>query len=49
MFAHQGISVLEAIRVLSWAALGNIVGGVVFVAVIKYGNAKLLAGDNAVA
>jgi len=49
MFAHQGVSVLEAVRVLSWAALGNIVGGVVFVAVIKYGNAKLLAGDDALA
>jgi formate-nitrite transporter family protein len=46
MFAHQGISGSEASRVLFWATLGNIVGGTVFVAVIKFGHAKPTAGED---
>ena len=45
MFAHQGVNASEAARVLFWATLGNIVGGTVFVAVIKYGHAKPTAGE----
>jgi formate/nitrite transporter FocA (FNT family) len=40
LFAHQGIILSDAIRVIAMATLGNIVGGVVFVAVIKFGHAK---------
>lgn len=45
VFAHQGVSVPDAVRVISFTTLGNIVGGVVFVAVIKYGHAKPTAGE----
>ncbi|HEX4055791.1 MAG TPA: formate/nitrite transporter family protein [Tepidisphaeraceae bacterium] len=45
VFAHQGVSLPDAVRVISFTTLGNIVGGVVFVAVIKYGHAKPTAGE----
>lgn len=45
IFAHQGIGLHEFFRFLVCTTLGNIVGGTVFVAVIKYGHAKPTAGD----
>jgi formate/nitrite transporter FocA (FNT family) len=44
LFAHQGIMLSDAIRVIGMATLGNIVGGTVFVAVIKFGHSKPTAG-----
>ena len=40
VFAGQGVGALDVGRFLLWATLGNIVGGVVFVAVLKYGVAR---------
>jgi formate/nitrite transporter FocA (FNT family) len=40
VFAHQGVGMGDFARFLLWATLGNIVGGSVFVALIKYGHAK---------
>jgi formate/nitrite transporter FocA (FNT family) len=40
VFADQGITLFQMMRFLIGATLGNIVGGTVFVAVIKYGHAK---------
>jgi formate/nitrite transporter FocA (FNT family) len=45
LFAHQGVSGADTARVICWATLGNIVGGTVFVAVIKFGHAKPTAGE----
>jgi formate/nitrite transporter FocA (FNT family) len=45
MFAHQGVSLSEVVRVIIFTTLGNIVGGTVFVAVIKFGHAKPTAGN----
>ena len=39
-FANQGIGVADVARFLLWATLGNTVGGVVFVAFLKYGQAR---------
>jgi formate/nitrite transporter FocA (FNT family) len=46
LFVHQGISVPDAARVIVMATLGNITGGTVFVAAIKFGHAKPTAGDD---
>lgn len=40
VFSHQGITGLDFGRFLLWAVLGNIVGGTIFVALIKYGHAR---------
>jgi formate-nitrite transporter family protein len=39
-FAGQGVVVGDVGRFLLWATLGNVVGGSVFVALIKYGHAR---------
>lgn len=39
-FSGQGVGPSDVGRFLLWATLGNIVGGVVFVAVLKYGLAR---------
>lgn len=39
-FSGQDVGASEVARFLLWATLGNIVGGVVFVAVLKYGLAR---------
>jgi formate/nitrite transporter FocA (FNT family) len=39
-FAAQGVGAADVARFLIWATLGNIVGGVVFVAILKYGLAR---------
>lgn len=39
-FAGQGIGPAAIARFLFWATLGNILGGVVFVAFLKYGHAR---------
>ena len=39
-FSHQGVSAYDFGRFLLWTTLGNISGGVVFVAIIKYGHAS---------
>jgi formate/nitrite transporter FocA (FNT family) len=39
-FANQGIGSGDVGRFLLWATLGNTVGGVVFVALLKYGQAR---------
>jgi formate-nitrite transporter family protein len=44
VFSHQGISAAEAARVLGVATLGNIAGGVVFVALLKYAQASQTSG-----
>jgi formate/nitrite transporter FocA (FNT family) len=40
VFADQGISPSDFGKFLLWTTLGNIVGGTVFVALIKYGHAR---------
>jgi formate/nitrite transporter FocA (FNT family) len=40
VFLNQGVTVGDFFHFLLWATLGNICGGVFFVAVIKYGHAK---------
>jgi formate-nitrite transporter family protein len=40
VFSGQGINVYDFGRFLLWATLGNIFGGVFFVALIKYGHAQ---------
>jgi formate/nitrite transporter FocA (FNT family) len=40
VFAHQAIPLSEFWRFLLWAVLGNIVGGSIFVALIKYGHSR---------
>ncbi|HEY2157785.1 MAG TPA: formate/nitrite transporter family protein [Isosphaeraceae bacterium] len=40
VFAGQGVTPADFGRFLLWATLGNIVGGVVFVALLKYGLAR---------
>jgi formate/nitrite transporter FocA (FNT family) len=39
-FANQGIGPADVGRFLIWATIGNVIGGTVFVAVIKYGLAR---------
>jgi formate/nitrite transporter FocA (FNT family) len=39
-FAGQGISAADFGKFLLWATLGNIVGGVLLVAIVKYGHAR---------
>jgi formate/nitrite transporter FocA (FNT family) len=39
-FVGQGIGPADVARFLCWTTLGNIVGGVVFVAFLKYGHAR---------
>lgn len=39
VFARQGVTLADYGHFLLWAALGNAVGGPLFVAVIKYGHA----------
>jgi formate/nitrite transporter FocA (FNT family) len=39
-FAHQGITQGDVGRFLLWATLGNTLGGVVFVAILKSGLAR---------
>jgi formate-nitrite transporter family protein len=38
LFANQGITLPDFLHFLLWTTLGNIVGGVVFVALLKYGH-----------
>jgi formate/nitrite transporter FocA (FNT family) len=40
VFSHQGISGMDFGRFLLWATLGNIAGGSIFVALIKYGHSR---------
>jgi formate/nitrite transporter FocA (FNT family) len=40
LFLHQAVTLREFGSFLIFATLGNIVGGVIFVALIKYGHAK---------
>lgn len=40
VFAHQGTTLADYGHFLLWSTLGNTVGGVVFVAFIKYGQAR---------
>ena len=47
IFAHQGISPANAARVLAVTTLGNMLGGTVFVAVIKFGHVKPTADGEA--
>lgn len=44
-FAGQGITLADAGHFLLWTTLGNIIGGGVFVAVVKYGHARPVAGE----
>jgi formate-nitrite transporter family protein len=46
LFAHQGITGLDFGRFLLWATLGNIAGGSIFVALIKYGHSRPESGTN---
>jgi formate/nitrite transporter FocA (FNT family) len=39
-FSGQGVGVAEVGRFVVWAPVGNIVGGTVFVALLKYGHAR---------
>ena len=39
-FSGQGVGPADIGRFLLWATLGNAVGGVVFVAILKYGVAR---------
>jgi len=43
MFSGSGITAGNAARVIAMATLGNVFGGVVFVAVIKFGHVKQMA------
>lgn len=45
LFAHQDIDWRDAGRAITFATLGNIIGGTVFVAVIKFGHANPAIGD----
>lgn len=45
-FCGQGISAADVGRFMSGAALGNIVGGSVFVALIKYGQARSIGEEH---
>jgi formate-nitrite transporter family protein len=45
-FSGQGIEPADIGGFLLWATLGNIVGGTVFVAIIKYGHARPEAQSN---
>ncbi len=45
LFAHQGIGWLDYGRFLLWATLGNIIGGSIFVALIKYGHSRPETGN----
>jgi formate-nitrite transporter family protein len=40
LFLHQGPTLADLAKFLVWTTLGNIFGGVIFVALIKYGHAK---------
>ncbi len=40
MISGQGITTADVGRVLFWATIGNVVGGSVFVAFLKYGHAR---------
>jgi formate/nitrite transporter FocA (FNT family) len=40
VFARQDVTLAQFGHFLLWATLGNIVGGTLFVALIKYGHAK---------
>lgn len=44
VFARQGVTVMDFFRFLSLTTLGNVIGSVVFVALIKYGHAKRAGG-----
>jgi formate/nitrite transporter FocA (FNT family) len=43
VFSGQGIGVADFGRFVLWATLGNALGGTVFVALVKYGHARLEA------
>jgi formate/nitrite transporter FocA (FNT family) len=45
VFATQGVTLAEFGHFLLWATLGNAIGGLVFVALIKYGHASQEAGE----
>jgi formate/nitrite transporter FocA (FNT family) len=45
VFAAQGVTLAEFGHFLLWATLGNAIGGLVFVALIKYGHASQEAGE----
>jgi len=45
VFAMQGVTLAEFGHFLLWATLGNAIGGLVFVALIKYGHASQEAGE----
>jgi formate/nitrite transporter FocA (FNT family) len=47
VFATQGVTLAEFGHFLLWATLGNAIGGLVFVALIKYGHASQQAGEGA--
>lgn len=40
VFAGQGVTVGDYGRFLAWATIGNIIGGTLFVALIKFGHAR---------
>jgi formate/nitrite transporter FocA (FNT family) len=40
VFSHQGVTILDFGRFLFFVTVGNILGGVIFVALIKYGHAR---------
>lgn len=45
LFAGQGVSMADYGHFLLWSTLGNAAGGVLFVALLKYGHASRPAGD----
>jgi formate/nitrite transporter FocA (FNT family) len=47
VFATQGVTLAEFGHFLLWATLGNAIGGLVFVALIKYGHASQQAREGA--
>jgi formate/nitrite transporter FocA (FNT family) len=47
VFATQGVTLAEFGHFLLWATLGNAIGGLVFVALIKYGHASQEAREGA--
>ncbi|MEM8530947.1 MAG: hypothetical protein AAGF95_08900 [Chloroflexota bacterium] len=47
VFANQGVSFADYGYFLVWTTLGNIIGGVVFVALIKYGHATQQSEEEA--
>ena len=40
VFSGQGITMYDVGRFLVWATIGNVVGGTVLVAFLKYGHAR---------